>query len=296
MSRKRSEFDISARLNNFTYRQNLERLQELALTRFQWNKMPDTVSTWFLEDALVNDGMATYFRDEAMGDLVLKCTISDKMTVYNLPKSWRAYAVNGYNRYLNNKNAVIIWNNYLHTNCWLQLEQYALRLYNLDRIIDINANGQKTPYILQCSEKERLSLLNLYKEVDGNAPVVKASKDLDLNAIKVLNTNAPYIADKIYDLKVKIWNEALTYLGIANMSETKKERMITDEVQRSQGGTIASRYSGLISRQEAADQINKMFGTDISVNFRDFTAQELELPGAAAEDPKEDPEEENENE
>ena len=45
--------------------------------------------------------------------------------------------------------------------------------------------------------------------------------------------------------------------------------MITDEVQRNQGGTIASRYSRLEARREAVDKINRMFGTDISVDYRE---------------------------
>lgn len=286
MAKKHTEFSASARLNNFTYIQYVERLQELAITCFDWKNLPDSVNAWFMEKTLQNDGKAVYFHDEAMGDLVLKCTDAGKLDVYGMPKGVRAYANNGYNRYLNNKNSVIIWNNYLHTNGWLNIEQFAIRLYNLDRIIDVNANGQKTPYILQCSEKDRLTLINLFQQVDGNAPVVKVSKDLDMDSIKVLDTKAPFISDKIYELKVKIWNEALTYLGIANISETKKERMITDEVQRSQGGTIASRYSRLIARQEAAEKINKMFGTDISVSYRDFSTEDLQLV-----DPEPEPEE-----
>ena len=45
--------------------------------------------------------------------------------------------------------------------------------------------------------------------------------------------------------------------------------MISDEVMRNQGGTIANRYSGLKSRQEAVEKINKMFNTNISVEFQE---------------------------
>ena len=45
--------------------------------------------------------------------------------------------------------------------------------------------------------------------------------------------------------------------------------MITDEVQRNQGGTIASRYSRLESRRQAAEKINDMFGTNITVSYRE---------------------------
>ena len=45
--------------------------------------------------------------------------------------------------------------------------------------------------------------------------------------------------------------------------------MITDEVTRNQGGTIASRYSRLESRRQAVEKINAMFGTNIEVNYRE---------------------------
>ena len=112
-------------------------------------------------------------------------------------------------------------------------------------------------------------------QYDGNMPVIKAQKSLNPNAFTVLNTDAPYVADKLYQLKTQIWNEALTSLGISNINITKKERLITDEVTRNQGGTIASRYSRLQSRREACKKINDMFGLDIWCDYReDF--QEIE--------------------
>ena len=132
---------------------------------------------------------------------------------------------------------------------------FARRLYNIDRIIDINANAQKTPVLVLGNEKQRLTLLNLYKEYDG---IIFGDKNLDINALKALSTNAPYVCDKLYQLKTQIWNEALTYLGISNINIQKKERLITDEVTRNQGGTIASRYSRLETRRQAVEKINEM--------------------------------------
>ena len=66
-----------------------------------------------------------------------------------------------------------------------------------------------------------------------------------------------------------MWNEALTYLGISNINVQKKERLITDEVTRNQGGVVASRYSRLESRRQACEQINKMFGLNISCDYRE---------------------------
>ena len=45
--------------------------------------------------------------------------------------------------------------------------------------------------------------------------------------------------------------------------------MITDEVTKGHGGTIASRYSRLESRRQACKQINEMFGLDIWCDYRE---------------------------
>lgn len=284
--RKHDIFDESMILNNLTYRQYLNRLTELAISMFEWKNLPKTVDARYLELHLFETGCMVYFKDEVIGDLCLDCIVNGRLDVYGNPLLRRAYSgYNNYQKLLKYNNSVIIWNNYLHSNSILDVEMFARRLYNIDRIIDINVNAQKTPVLLQGSEKQRLTLLNLYKEYDGNAPFIFGDKNLDINALKALSTNAPYVCDKLYQLKTQIWNEALTYLGISNINIQKKERLITDEVTRNQGGTIASRYSRLETRRQAVEKINEMFGTNIEVNYREDFQQvgddnQPEDPGA----------------
>ena len=270
MGRKRdTQFIESAYMNNRTYIQYYNRLTELALSMFEWKNLPKTVDQRFLEMCLYSDGMCVFFEDEVLGYLGLRCMIGGRLNVYQIPTDRKAYATNGYQKSLDGTNSVIIFNNYLHTNSMLDVEMFSKRLYNLDRAIDVNANAQKTPVLIQCDESQRLTMLNLYKKYDGNEPFIFGSKGLDANGIKVLQTGAPYVADKLYELKTQIWNEALTYLGISNINVVKKERMITDEVTRNQGGTVASRYSRLETRRQACKQINEMFGLDIWVDYRE---------------------------
>lgn len=268
--RKHDIFDESMVLNNLTYRQYLNRLTELAISMFEWKNLPDTVDARYLELHLFETGCMVYFKDDVIGDLCLDCIVQGRLDVYGNPLLRRAYSgYNNYQKLLKYDNSVIIWNNYLHSNSILDVEMFARRLYNIDRIIDVNANAQKTPVLLQGTEKQRLTLLNLYKEYDGNAPFIFGDKNLDINSLKAFSTNAPYVCDKLYQLKTQIWNEALTYLGISNINIQKKERLISDEVTRNQGGTIASRYSRLESRRQAVEKINEMFGANIEVNYRE---------------------------
>lgn len=274
MGRKRTKdnsiFNDSARLNNLTYEQYVDRLTELAVSMFEWNNLPPTIDPRYIEMALFLNGCVVYFRDEVIGDLCLDCVAQGGFDVYGYPVRRRAYSrYNHYQKELNVDDSVIVWNNFLRKNNVLDMQMFARRLYNLDRIIDVNANAQKTPVIVTATEKQRLTMLNLYMKYEGNEPFIFGDANLDLNGLKVLNTGAPYVADKIYTLKMQIWNEALTYLGISNMNVTKKERLTTDEVTRNSGGTIASRYSRLESRREAVKKINEMFGTEIEVNYRE---------------------------
>lgn len=268
--REKTLFGDSDITNNLTYMQYLNRLTELSVSMFEWKNLPPTVDARYLELHLFETGSMVYFDDDVIGNLCLDCLPSGRLDVYGNPVLRRAYSgYNNYQKLLKESNSVIIWNNYLHTNSILEVKMFARRLYNLDRIIDVNANAQKTPVLIQGTEQQRLTLKNLYKEFDGNSPFIFGDKNLDLNSLKCLQTGAPYVCDKLYNLKQMYWNEALTYLGINNTGAQKRERMLSIESAQAQGGTISSRYSRLQSRREAVEKINAMFGTNIEVNYRE---------------------------
>lgn len=253
--------------NQMEWRMYFNRLVELAVSMFDWQNLPETIDARFMELVLFAEGHCVFFEDKDLGFLALRCTTGGHFNVYRIPLKRYVVADNGYHKRLTIKNSVLIYNNYLHLPSTLEVELFAKRLWDLDCSIDTNARAQKTPIILTCDESERLTIQNLYKEYIGNSPVIYGTKKLNADSLKVLSTNAPFVADKLYTLKTQIWNEALTFLGINNMNLTKKERLITDEVTRNQGGIIASRYSRLKMRQQACDEINRMFGTNIWVEY-----------------------------
>lgn len=264
-----NQFWESALMNNGTFNQYYSRLMELTISMFEWKNLPSTIDSRFMELILFSDGMCIFFNDEDLGFLCLRCMTGGNFNIYEIPIDRTAYGSNGYNKKLNINDSVVVYNNLIHTNSMLDVEMFAKRLYNVDRIIDVNINAQKTPVLIRCEESQRLTMKNLYKQYDGNEPVIFGDKNLSGNALQVLKTDAPFLADKLSDYKARVWNEALTYLGISNISTVKKERLITDEVVRNQGGTIASRYSRLESRRNACREINRMFGLNLWCDFRE---------------------------
>lgn len=263
-------FNESAKLNRLSFDFYFDRLKELAISMFEWENLPDSMDERFLEMTLFEDGQAIVFRDDVMGMLGLQVMIGGPLNVYRVPINRRAYAVNGYqNPDLTPENSVIVFNNMLRTNSYRDVMFFARKLYEVDRAIDVNVKGQKTPKVILCDENERLTMLNLFMKYDGNQPFIFGSKNLDLKSIQTLDTSSPYLSDKLYQLKTQIWNEALTYLGISNVNFNKKERLVSDEVLRNSGSTVSSRYTRLNMREQAAEEINRMFGTDIRVKYRE---------------------------
>ena len=184
MSRKKQGRWPSAVLNNWTYIDYYTRLMEFAINMFEWKNIPPSVDERFLELTLYEKGYCVYFDDEFLGNLALTCTIGGDLNVYRIPITRRAYAVNGYNKILTAEDSVLIFNNYLHTPTVITIELFAKRLYEIERAIDVNVKGQKTPKLVLSSEQQRLTMKNLYMQYDGNEPFIFGDKNLDFDGIK----------------------------------------------------------------------------------------------------------------
>ena len=244
---------------------------------------PPSVDERFLELTLYEKGYCLYFNDEIIGNLALTCTIGGQLDVYRIPVLRRAYAVNGYNKMCSTKDSVLIFNNYLHTPTQLTIELFARRLYEIERAIDVNIKSQKTPTLILSSEQQRLTMQNLYMQYDGNEPFIYGDKNMDIEGIKSLKTDAPFVADKLENLKHQIWNEALTFCGIENSNQDKKERLVSDEVGSNYGNIEAQRNVMLNARKQAVKKINAMFDTNIDVHFRSNLATMVNVDNVSRE-------------
>lgn len=253
------------------------RLLDLAMSVFEWKNLPEGVDPRMLELWLLTNGVVVFFKDDSLKDkgniapegyAVLPCTMDGDWNMYNYPTSVEAYSVSGYNKRFHDTDSVLIFNDYLRVPIIPTLILYSERLAEIDRAIDVNVRAQKTPKVVRCTEKQRLTFKNLAKEVDGNAYWIWGDKNIDLGDIDVLDLSAPYVSNDLQILKHQYWNEALTFLGVENVNTEKKERLVSDEVMSNMGDVEAQRFTRLNSRKWACDQINGMFGLDIDCDFR----------------------------
>ena len=261
-------------VNDATFFDYYQRLKMLAISEFEWSGLPATCDQRFLELILFEFGYVLFFQhDLNKAFLTLQCALQGPLNMYRIPIYRRAYAVTGFNQLCSDQNSVIIWNNYLRQPTSLTIELFAGRLTEIERAINVNIKAQKTPVLIKGSIEQQKTLKKVYDKYDGNSPVIFGDKDLDLSGFSVLKTDAPESYLNLMQAKTRIWNEALTFLGINNTNTDKRERLITDEVNSNLEELMMDRENMLVARQQACDIINDLFANqleeEISVRFRE---------------------------
>lgn len=267
-----------------TYSTWFNRLYNIAISRFEWLNLPDTCNEKFIEQVLFFNGVMVGYKDTALNSfLIMPCTNNSVLDIFGYPAKVNAYGYNGYmaqnltpytitlGEEPTRADAALLYANYSRCPDLPAVLYFARKLTKIDRTIDVNINVQKTPYIISCGENQRLTVANMFKQVDNFEPAIITTKFYGLNGekpINVMDLKPPFVADKMQTLKRQVYQEALTYLGIEANTSEKAERQVTEELTANMGETESMRQSPLASRKQFCKEFNKIYGTNIDVKFR----------------------------
>jgi hypothetical protein len=260
---------VAKSLNNRVYTNYYYRLMLIAKSLFKWDNLPNGINEKWIERFLYSEGGCIFFKDPTYGYMITKFATSGKLNYYDEPTTVRAYATDYIStEHENNIDCVIIRNNDDMIPTFPTIQLYAHDLTNIKRTIDTNITAMKIPFIITCSDKQRLSFKQVMKQKNDNEPVIYGDKNLDTTEIKVLKTDTPIVFDKLQIQKNNVWNECMTFLGINNANTDKRERLVDDEVQANNQLIQVNSDVMLKAREEACKRINDMFGLKISVRRR----------------------------
>lgn len=269
---------FNSQLNNLaTYRKYKRELTTLAQNVFNYENLPEFIDVAYLNKTLLIKGAIAFFYDDVLKTvLALPFTSEDKVDLYGRPVNITVMGENGYTRNLKYGEYVIMYDNDGRYSLYVDILQNIERIANIKRVIDINISQQKTPRIWKTSTESEKTVRDMLNDYDGNVESVVAYKSEVLDDLEGVVAPAPFVADKLNDALDKEYSEFCKLIGIANVEIKKKERLITDEVKQSMGGTIASRFNRFNPRKKAIDEINKKWGLNIEVAYYDNLPTSLE--------------------
>lgn len=149
------------------------------------------------------------------------------------------------------------------------IDYYADMLYHIERATLVNLKGQNTPLIMEVQQGQELTAANTYEQIAGYKPVVYGYKGLRVEDRNTYNyfPPAPYICDNLYELRRKTIAEFYTRIGVAAQIEAKRERLVAAEVSANDAMITKNLDQELSVRQDLAEQINNLWGFDVSVDY-----------------------------
>ena len=261
---------INSQISNFkTYNMYFRQMLTLAENVFEFKNLPEFVDVSFLNKNLLRKGSVAFFEEKDLGLIALPYDVIGTLDVYGRPNKIEVHGENSFRRKLDRNEYVLMYDNNGRYPLYLDICQMAERIALCVRTIDINMIHQRTPRIWKTSQDKLLSVKNLVNNIDAMEEDVISYDSLDIEDLNAVLAPAPYVSDKIDQHLRELWAEFFRLIGVANLQEQKRERVIIDEMIASQGGTIASRFSRFEPRKNAVEKINKKFGVDIQVQYYD---------------------------
>ncbi len=273
------------------------RLTELAINRFKYDGLPDSVDARFLELILLFNGLAVWYWDKDYDKvLAVRGSGVGAINFYDNPISFNTigpgnqvlFAGNAGDTYKpkllsayipasdvdktdeeKKLKAVGMYPNALRVPEVDIIQIYSTRLATIDRTLEINTkNARKTKYITS-NFNSQLTVNNISRMIDEGVEQISVKDGMRPDeVIGVIDLGiTPDAYDKLSVLRARWWNEAMGLLGIDNANQDKKERLVAAEVGANDAQTDSMRFVALNARRQALDYINDIFGTNISVEF-----------------------------
>jgi hypothetical protein len=272
-------------------------LSELAMNRFKYENLPESVDERFLELTLLFNSSAVWYWDEDYDKLLAvrgagfgamnfydnpvafqtigpgnSINIAGAAVATFLPKTLSAYiptADKDLDPAKKRRKAVGMYPNYMRTPDIDIVMVYSTRLATIDRTLEINTKNARRNKVVTSNVNNQLSVTNLGRQQDEGVEVINVKDGFQPETIiQALDLGiTPESYDKLSVLRARWWNEAMGLLGIDNANQDKKERLVAAEVGANDAQTDSMRFVALQARRQALEYINDIWGLEIKVDY-----------------------------
>ena len=268
-----------------------DELRQLHYSMFEYGNLPDTVDPFYIEEYLQSgepQGYIAWWRLNASetspgfpeGSLIVSsASLGTDLNPYGEGTEVIAVTANGKERRFRSRyedDVVVGFNNILKTPCY-DIEVDAETLSEVDiSLLYLIHYTRLYPIFKAADEKTRDKIITAFKNMEVGKPLTIIDQPLleelgiETQSIKTETLTNPELAKVIQFTSklredIKRWH--FTKYGQTINSSSKLAQETVDEVNGAVSASLIIPLSMLAARRAMIDEVNRKFGTDITVDF-----------------------------
>lgn len=261
------------RENQKLFMELYNRWSNLAVTRFDWQGLPAGVDERVLNMGLYLQGTCAFFDHPQMGVTALPCTMGNSFNFLWQPTSVEVMGY-GYSKHIADPAEFgFVRASPSSAPLAITVYEYTKRMADTLRAIDVVNQRMKRPYVFQADEKNRMTILNLFKNIKDNEEIVIGLKDYPLDKMHVEISPLPYAGntDQLWTSYHEYERILYTAMGVKTVPVEKKERLVSDEANSSNMVIELANEVNLKELTLCIEDVNRKFNLSISVSLKELS-------------------------
>ena len=240
-----------------------------SLTMFEWQNLPDTLPMVELEKMLQINGYAVIAKYK--GDVYAFNGGFSGQDPYNRPTKVIVNnpALQMNETYTIDEDCIVIKNDDMKQGLIKIYEYFGQRLIENQITMLMTDYNLRMPFTISSSDDQTTQSAKDYlnKIIDGSLGVIGEQKLFKALSVTPTNTKQTATFSDLYGYQQFILAQLNNTIGLATNNNMKRERLTTNEIEINKNASYPLVDNMLRNRQQAAEQINKMFGLDITVEY-----------------------------
>ena len=240
-----------------------------SLTMFEWQNLPDTLPMVELEKMLQINGYAIIAKYK--GDVYAFNGGFSGQDAYNRPTKVIVNnpALQMNETYKIDEDCIIIKNDDMKQGLIKIYEYFGQRLIENQITMLMTDYNLRMPFTISSSDDQTTQSAKDYlnKIIDGSLGVIGEQKLFKALSVTPTNTKQTATFADLYGYQQFIIAQLNNTIGLATNNNMKRERLTTNEIEVNKNASYPLVDNMLRNRQTAVEQINKMFGLDITVGY-----------------------------
>lgn len=240
-----------------------------SLTMFEWQNLPDTLPMVELEKMLQINGYAIIAKYK--GDVYAFNGGFSGQDAYNRPTQViiNNPALKLNTTYTINEDCIVIKNDDMKQGLIKIYEHFGQRLIENQITMLMTDYNLRMPFTISSSDDQTTQSAKDYlnKIIDGSLGVIGEQKLFKSLSVTPTNSKQTATFADLYGYQQFIIAQLNNTIGLATNNNMKRERLTTNEIEINKNASYPLVDNMLRNRQQAVEQINKMFGLDITVGY-----------------------------